>query len=91
MDARSAFATSAAMSSCTSRSWPKVTLLKIGTNPRTGVPTSGFDAQALLRRSDFGLGKYIPQVGDTVPVRLTSQAAEAAEAGKAPAAPEAAR
>jgi len=53
-----------------------VTLLKTGTNPRDGLPTIGFDAATTLKRSDFGLGKYIPQVGDAIPVRLTSQAAE---------------
>jgi len=54
-----------------------VTLLKIGTDPRTGLASIGFDATVTLRRSAFGLGKYIPQVGDEIPVRLTSQAAEA--------------
>jgi polyisoprenoid-binding protein YceI len=54
-----------------------VTLLKIGTNPRTHLPTIGFDATATLKRSDFGLGKFVPQVGDAIQLRITSQAAEA--------------
>ena len=55
----------------------EVTVVKIGTNPRSGLPTVGFDAAATLKRSDFGLGRYVPQVGDEVQLHLTSQAVEA--------------
>ena len=55
----------------------EVTVVKIGTNPRSGLPTVGFDATATLKRSDFGLGRYVPQVGDEVQLHLTSQAVEA--------------
>jgi polyisoprenoid-binding protein YceI len=55
----------------------EVTLVKIGTNPRSGLPTVGFDATATLKRSDFGLGRYVPQVGDEIQLHLTSQAVEA--------------
>jgi polyisoprenoid-binding protein YceI len=41
------------------------------------VPTIGFDAMTTLKRSDFGLGKYIPQVGDAIQMHLTIQGAEA--------------
>jgi polyisoprenoid-binding protein YceI len=54
-----------------------VTVVKIGTNPRTNLPTIGFDAMTTLRRSDFGLGKYVPQVGDEIQIRIISQAVEA--------------
>jgi polyisoprenoid-binding protein YceI len=54
-----------------------VTLLKVGTNPRTHLPTIGFDAATTLKRSDFGLGRFVPQVSDEIRVRITSQAAEA--------------
>ena len=54
-----------------------VTVVKIGTNPRSGLPTIGFDAMTTLKRSDFGLGKYIPQVGDAIQMHLTIQGAEA--------------
>ena len=54
-----------------------VTVIKIGTNPRTGLPTVGFDATTTLRRSDFGLGKYVPQVSDAIDMHITSQAVEA--------------
>jgi polyisoprenoid-binding protein YceI len=54
-----------------------VTIIKVGTNPRTNLPTAGFDAMTTLKRSDFGLGKYVPQVGDEIRMHITSQAVEA--------------
>jgi polyisoprenoid-binding protein YceI len=54
-----------------------VTVVKIGTNPRTSLPTVGFDATTTLKRSDFGLGKYVPQVGDEIQMHVISQAVEA--------------
>jgi len=54
-----------------------VTVVKIGSNPRTGLPTVGFDAMTMLERSDFGLGKYVPQVGDEIQLHIISQAVEA--------------
>ena len=54
-----------------------VTVIKIGTNPRTSLPTVGFEATTTLRRSDFGLGKYVPQVSDEIQLQLISQAVEA--------------
>jgi len=55
----------------------KVTIVKIGINPRTNLPTVGFDAVTTLKRSDFGLGKYVPQVSDEIELHLISQAVEA--------------
>lgn len=55
----------------------EVTVVKVGTNPRTSLPTIGFDATATLKRSDFGLGRYVPQVGDEIQLHLTSQGVEA--------------
>jgi polyisoprenoid-binding protein YceI len=54
-----------------------VTVVKIGTNPRTGLPTVGFDAMTTLKRSDFGLGRYVPQVGDDIEMHLICQAVDA--------------
>ncbi len=54
-----------------------VTMLKVGTNPRTQLPTVGFEATTTLKRSDFGLGAYVPQVGDEIRVQITSQGVEA--------------
>lgn len=54
----------------------EVTINKIGTNPRNQVPTVGFEAMATLKRSDFGLGLYVPQVSDEVQIHITAEAAE---------------
>lgn len=53
-----------------------VTINKIGTNPRNKVATVGFEAMATLKRSDFGLGLYVPQVSDEIQVHITAEAAE---------------
>jgi polyisoprenoid-binding protein YceI len=53
-----------------------VTINKVGTNPRNQVPTVGFEAMATLKRSDFGLGLYVPQVSDEIQVHITAEAAE---------------
>jgi polyisoprenoid-binding protein YceI len=52
-------------------------VVKVGTNPRNGLPTVGFDATATVRRSDFGLGAYVPQVGDDIDIRIIIEAVEA--------------
>jgi polyisoprenoid-binding protein YceI len=54
-----------------------VIVLKVGSNPRTDLPTVGFEATAILKRSDFGLGAYVPQVSDEIKLQLTSQGVEA--------------
>jgi polyisoprenoid-binding protein YceI len=54
-----------------------VTVTKIGPNVRTNVPTVGFDATATLRRSDFGLGAFVPQVADDIEIHITCEAGEA--------------
>ncbi|MDR3388220.1 MAG: YceI family protein [Rudaea sp.] len=54
-----------------------VALVKVGINPRSNLPTVGFDATATLKRSDFGLGKFVPQVSDEIQMHITSQAVEA--------------
>jgi polyisoprenoid-binding protein YceI len=55
----------------------EVTLLKVGRNARTEIPTVGFNAAMTLKRSDFGLGAFVPQVSDEIQIQLTTQAAEA--------------
>jgi polyisoprenoid-binding protein YceI len=54
-----------------------VMIVKVGTNPRSNLPTIGFDAKTTLKRSDFGLGRYVPQVGDEIQMHIISQAVEA--------------
>jgi polyisoprenoid-binding protein YceI len=53
-----------------------VTLVKIGKNPRNGLPTIGFDATTTIKRSAFNLGAFIPQVGDDIPMRIIIEAVE---------------
>jgi polyisoprenoid-binding protein YceI len=51
-----------------------VTINRIGEHPMTKTPAVGFDATTTLKRSDFGLGAYVPNVGDEVKVRITMEA-----------------
>ncbi|MGA0588420.1 YceI family protein [Dyella sp. KRB-257] len=55
------------------------TLNKVGMQPMLKVPAIGFDATATIKRSDFGIGAYVPNVSDEVHIRITTEA----EAGKA--------
>ena len=55
-----------------------VTIVKIGVNPRTQLPTVGFEARTTVKRSEFGLGRFVPQVSDEIEMHITSQAVEAA-------------
>eukprot|EP01034_Spumella_vulgaris_P044229 gene44229-54979_t len=48
---------------------------KISTDPVSKKSKAGFDAEATLRRSDFGVGKYVPSVTDELLVRITLEAA----------------
>jgi polyisoprenoid-binding protein YceI len=54
-----------------------VQVLKLGTNPRTNVATVGFNATAMVKRSDFKLDAFVPQVSDDIALRITCQGAEA--------------
>ncbi|HKQ16454.1 MAG TPA: YceI family protein [Steroidobacteraceae bacterium] len=54
-----------------------VTVLKVGSNPRTSLPTVGFEATTTLKRSDFGLGAFVPQVSDEIRLQISSQGVEA--------------
>ena len=54
-----------------------VRIVRTALNPRNNLPTIGFDAMTKLKRSDFGLGKFVPQVSDEIPVHITSQVVDA--------------
>ena len=54
-----------------------VTVLKVGTNPRTSLATVGFEATTMLKRSDFNLGAFVPQVSDEIQMQIISQGVEA--------------
>lgn len=49
-----------------------VTLNKAG--ERNGRAAIGFDATGAVRRSDFGLGLFVPNVGDEVKLTITTEA-----------------
>lgn len=51
------------------------TLNKVGPHPMTKSQAIGFDATATLKRSDFGMGAYVPMVSDEIQVRITTEAA----------------
>ncbi|WP_266171075.1 YceI family protein [Dyella subtropica] len=53
-----------------------VTINKVGTNIRSHLPSVGFEALTTLKRSDFGLGAFVPQVSDEVQIHITSEAEE---------------
>jgi polyisoprenoid-binding protein YceI len=54
-----------------------IMVTKIGINPRSGLPTVGFEGSTLLKRSAWDLGRYVPQVSDEVELHITSQAVDA--------------
>ncbi|HEU0152911.1 MAG TPA: YceI family protein [Arenimonas sp.] len=51
-----------------------VTINKIGEHPMAKVPAAGFDATTTILRSDYGVGGYVPVVGDEVRIDITVEA-----------------
>lgn len=51
-----------------------VTINKIGEHPMRKVPAAGFDATTTILRSDYGVGGYVPVVGDEVRIDITVEA-----------------
>lgn len=49
------------------------TLNKIGPHPMSKAQSIGFDATASIKRSDFGVGAYVPNVGDELTIRITTE------------------
>ena len=60
-----------------------VTLNAAGPHPMSQAQTIGFDATGTIKRSDFGVGMYAPNVGDDVTLRITTEASQAAPAAAA--------
>jgi polyisoprenoid-binding protein YceI len=50
------------------------TINRIAANPMSGQPTAGFDAVATIKRTDFDLGMFVPNVSDEVQLRITTEA-----------------
>lgn len=51
-----------------------VKLNKAGVQPLAKRAAVGFDATATVKRSEFGLGNYVPNVSDEVLLRITTEA-----------------
>lgn len=50
------------------------TINKIADHPMTKRGAAGFDATTTLKRTDFGVGLYAPNVSDEVTIRITTEA-----------------
>ena len=60
-----------------------VTLNKAGEHPNGKRAAIGFDASTTIKRSDFGIDKYVPNVSDEITIRITTEAmVPKPEAGK---------
>jgi polyisoprenoid-binding protein YceI len=53
-----------------------IKLNKTGISPITQKPTLGFSGTAVLKRSDFGITKYLPGLGDEVPLEIEAEASK---------------
>lgn len=54
-----------------------VTVNKVGEHPMRKSPAAGFDATTTIKRTEFGIGKYAPNVSDDIKIRITSEAIDA--------------
>ena len=46
-------------------------------HPMSKAPTIGFDGSVTIKRSDFGMGAYVPNVSDEVRIQITTEASVA--------------
>lgn len=51
-----------------------VTINKLGVQPMAKRDAAGFEATTTIKRSDFGVGKYAPNVSDEVKISITTEA-----------------
>ena len=51
-----------------------VTINKLGVQPMAKREAAGFEATTTIKRSDFGVGKYAPNVSDDVKISITTEA-----------------
>jgi len=58
-----------------------VTINGFGEHPMSKRPTAGFDAVTTIKRSDFDMGAYVPNVSDEIKLRITTEAPAPAEEG----------
>jgi polyisoprenoid-binding protein YceI len=51
-----------------------VAINQIGPYPMGGRPAAGFDATTTLKRSDFGIDRFVPNVSDEIALTITAEA-----------------
>jgi polyisoprenoid-binding protein YceI len=51
-----------------------VTVNRIGRHPMAGRDAAGFDASATIKRSDFGISNYVPNVSDEIRLSISTEA-----------------
>ena len=54
-----------------------VTVNKVGEHPMRKAPAAGFEASTTVKRSDFGISKYVPMVSDEIKIHITTEAIDA--------------
>ena len=52
----------------------EATLNKAGEHPMSKVQTIGFNATTTIKRADFGIGAYVPNVSDEIKINITTEA-----------------
>ncbi len=57
-----------------------VVINKVGIHPMIKKPDVGINATGTLKRSDFGVAAYVPNVSDEIKLNITAEALGAAEA-----------
>lgn len=55
----------------------EVTVNKVGQHPLRKAAAAGFAATTTLKRSDFGITHYLPNVGDEIKIDIAAEAVEA--------------
>lgn len=58
-----------------------VVINRIGPHPMGGRAAAGFDATTTIKRSDFGISNYVPNVSDEIAISISTEAM-AAQAAK---------
>jgi len=59
-----------------------VVVNKIGPHPMAGRAAAGFDATATIKRSDFGISNYVPNVSDEIELSISTEAMVPPSAGE---------
>ena len=50
-----------------------VVVNKVGQHPMAGRAAAGFDASATIKRSDFGISNYVPNVSDEIRLSISTE------------------